>query len=166
MPASTKAADSHVFFSTPFLIINKITGSITTVIERVNAPVETSKNFKPYRYRSLYMQFSAESNSMRSSSFFPPRLTSATTRLKKQRKSSDAPIRFVIVVVANGTMLSGMHAYMMTSVDHKSVTHIRHIFACSLFIPILSPPNKIYSIISQKPPDCKTVTLSPHFQNA
>ena len=45
-----------------------------------------------------------------------------------------AAIALVIAVVANGRMSFGMQAKMMTSDDQHSVTHIKHKFACNLFI--------------------------------
>ena len=53
MPASTHAAESHVRSGTPRLMTSSITGSTTTVIEIVKAPVETSKCCNPTRKRTL-----------------------------------------------------------------------------------------------------------------
>ena len=43
IPSRTRATDTHVLTLTFFLIVNSTTGSTTTVIEKVNAPEETSK---------------------------------------------------------------------------------------------------------------------------
>ena len=88
---------------------------------------------------TLYEQLSTESSIPVSSSFLPPFLKDAVILLKKQRNKSTAPIRLVIAVVANGDTLFGIHANIMTSVDHRRVTHTRQRLACSLFI-VLSLP--------------------------
>ena len=65
-----------------------------------------------------------------------------TQRMQSGGKTMSTPILVVLIlviaVVAKGTTLSGIHAKMMTSVDHSSVTQIRHRFACNLF-KALSP---------------------------
>ena len=48
MPTSTSIAEIHVFLPTFCRFIIRITGRITTVIEIVNAPVDTSNSFSPY----------------------------------------------------------------------------------------------------------------------
>ena len=134
MPVSTRTTEIHVFFSTDFLIVSKTTGSTTTVIEKVNAPVETSKYFSPYKNIMSYAAFNTPSSKQRSNISFPARFISAAIRLKKQAASIAAAIAEVINEVANGSTSSGIHAKMITSVDQQSVTQIKHRFACNLFI--------------------------------
>ena len=43
IPVSTSATEIHVLALTDFLIVSRTTGNTTTVIEKVNAPVDTSK---------------------------------------------------------------------------------------------------------------------------
>ena len=116
--------------STDFLIVSKTTGSTTTVIEKVNAPVDTSKYFSPYKNIMSYAAFNTPSSKQRSNISFPARFISAAIRLKKQAASIAAAIAEVINEVANGSTSSGIHAKMITSVDQQSVTQIKHRFAC------------------------------------